>query len=79
MFGKRVRPTIRFGTLDYLDPSDVFGRSPSDMDTKVLAVGFNYYITGNVVFKVEYDFVMEGPRATKKENNILALQAAIRF
>ena len=76
---EKFRPTVRFGTLDYLDSSNLLGRKPTDKDVKILALGFNFYLTEAIVFKIEYDFVMEGQRAETKDNNLLALQAAVRF
>ncbi len=75
----KFRPTVRYGTLDYLDRGDLLGRSPTDYETKVIALGFNYYLTRAIVFKFEYDIVQEGKRKEDKKNNLLALQAAIRF
>jgi hypothetical protein len=73
------RPTIRYGTLDYLDLGDMLGPKPTDYDTKVLALGFNYYLTRAIVFKVEYDIIGEGERKEPADNNLLAFQAAVRF
>jgi len=75
----KFRPTIRYGTLDYLDKGNLMGRKPTDKDTKIIALGLNYYLNRAVVFKIEYDIVQEGKRKEDKENNLLALQAAIRF
>jgi hypothetical protein len=75
----KFRPTVRYGTLDYLDNGNLSGRKPTDKDPRILALGFNFYLTRSIVFKIEYDFVMEGDRHSKKENDLLALQAAIRF
>lgn len=75
----KFRPTVRYGTLDYLDNGALLGRKPTDYDTKVLALGFNFYLTRAIVFKFEYDVIMEGDRKMAKDNNLLALQAAIRF
>lgn len=79
LLGGKFRPTVRYGTLDYLDPGDQLGRSPTDLDTKGLAFGINYYLTRGIVFKIEYDLVMEGTRKESLDNNVLALQAAARF
>ncbi len=76
---KKFRPTVRYGTLDYLDNGSLLGRSPTDYDTKVLALGFNFYLSPSIVFKLEYDIITEGERKTDEDNNLLALQAAIRF
>lgn len=75
----KFRPTIRYGTLNYLDNGTLLGRKPTDYDTMVMALGFNYYLTRSIVFKIEYDIIMEGDRKETKDNNLLALQAAIRF
>lgn len=75
----RFRPTIRYCTLDYLDRGELLGRKPTDYDTKVIALGLNYYLTRAIVFKFEYDIIQEGMRKPEKENNLLALQAAVRF
>ncbi len=79
MIDGKFRPIVRYGTLDYLDRGDLLGRSPTDYDTKVIALGFSYYLTRAIVFKFEYDIVQEGKRREDKKNNLLALQAAIRF
>ncbi|NIM58002.1 MAG: porin [Candidatus Aminicenantes bacterium] len=79
LINDKFRPTIRYGTLDYLDGGGLLGRSPTDFDTRVLALGFNYYLTRAIVFKIEYDIVQEGERKEEKDNNLLALQAAVRF
>lgn len=75
----QFRPTVRYGTLDYLDNGALLGRKPTDYDTKVMALAFNFYLTKAIVFKFEYDIVMEGDRKMDKSNNLLALQAAVRF
>ncbi len=75
----KFRPTVRYGTLDYLDPGTLLGRGSTDFDTRVIAIGLNYYLTRAVVFKVEYDIVQEGPRKTDTSNNVFSLQAAFRF
>ncbi len=72
LIGGKFRPTVRYGTLDYFDAGDLLGRSPRDIDTKITAVGLNFYLTRAIVFKVEYDIIQDG-------NNLLALQAAARF
>lgn len=79
LIDRKFRPTIRYGTLDYLDKGNLLGRKPTDIDTEVIALGLNYYLTPSIVFKFEYDIVQEGERKKDKENNLLALQAAIRF
>lgn len=75
----RFRPTVRYGSLDYLDEGNLLGRSPTNRDQRVLALGFNYYLTRAVVFKVEYDFYQEGDRVAEADNDLLAFQAAVRF
>ncbi len=79
LIADKFRPTIRYGTLDYLDNGALLGRKPTDYDTMVMALGFNFYLTRAIVFKFEYDVIMEGDRKDKKDNNLLALQAAVRF
>ena len=73
------RPTLRYGTLDYLDPGSLLGRTPTNFDDRALALGLDYYLTPAIVFKVEYDLITEGARLEKKDNNLLAFQAALRF
>lgn len=73
------RSTIRYGTLDYLDRGNLLGRKSTDYDTKVIALGLNYYLTRAIVFKFEYDIIQEGKRKEDKDNDLLVLQAAIRF
>jgi hypothetical protein len=75
----KFRPTLRYGTLDYLDPGSLLGRSPTNFDDRALALGFNYYLSPAIVFKVEYDVITEGKRLEAKDNNLLAFQAALRF
>ena len=75
----KFRPTVRYGTLDYLDLSSQLGRRPTDLDRRLLALGLNYYLTRAIVFKAEYDIVMEGDRNDDVSNNVLAFQAAVRF
>ena len=79
LIGKKLRPTIRYGTLDYLDPGDVLGRRPTDRDPRTLALGVNFHLTSMIVFKAEYDVVLEGDRHADEDNNLLAFQAAVRF
>jgi len=76
---KKFRPTIQYGTLDYLDNGALLGRKPTDFDTKALALGINYYLTQMIVFKAEYDIIREGARKTEIANDLFALQAAVRF
>ncbi len=75
----KIRPTVRYGTLDYLDKGNLLGRKLTDLDTKVIALGLNYYLTRGIVFKFEYDIIQEGKRKADKDNNLLALQVAVRF
>ena len=79
LMNKYLRTTIRYGTLDYLDTAEDIGRSFTDIDKRVLALGLSLNLNSSVVFKIEYDFVMEGDRSAPKENNILAFQAAVSF
>ena len=76
---KKFRPSIRYGTLDYLDMGDKLGRKPTDYDRRVLALGLNFYLTNSIVFKAEFDFNLEGKRVEEKDNDLLAFQAAFRF
>jgi len=78
IFGK-LRPSVRYGRLDYLDPGYLLGRKPTNFDYRTLSLGLNWYLGQFTVFKVEYDFVREGKRLADKDNDLLALQAAIRF
>jgi len=75
----KFRPTVRFGTLDYLDRGNLLGRTSTVKDIKVVALGFNYYLTKAIVFKIEYYIMQEDKRTPKKESNVLAFQAAVRF
>jgi hypothetical protein len=75
----QFRPTVRWGNLDNLDLGFQLGRTPRDADVQILALGFNYYLTNSIVFKIEYDFIMEGDREEPQDNDLLGLQAAIRF
>jgi len=74
-----ARPTVQFGTLDYLDNGTLLGRRPTDFDTRVVALGWNYYLTPMIVFKVEYDFIGESARKVRAANDLFAFQAAVRF
>jgi hypothetical protein len=67
-----LRPTVRYGTLDYFDLGDLLGRSPTDIDRKITALGLNFYLTRAIVFKIEYDLIQDA-------DNLLGLQAAVRF
>lgn len=71
--------TLRYEFLDYLDEGGLLGRKPTDIDSRILACGVNFYLSRDIVFKLEYDLVGEGKRKPKKSNNLLALQAAVRF
>jgi hypothetical protein len=75
------RPTIRFGSLDYLDKGNMFGRdiNKGDKDMNELSLAFSYYPTSKIVFKIEYSIIKEGTRFKEKNNDELGLQAAIRF
>lgn len=79
LLGQKFRPTIRYGTLDYLDNGYLLGRTPTDYDSRVIALGVNYYLTPSIVFKVEYDIIQEGSRKAYKDNNLFAVQAAVLF
>jgi hypothetical protein len=72
LIGGKFRPTVRYGTLDYFDAGNLLGRSPRDSDRKITALALNYYLTRAIVFKLEYDLIQD-------EDNLLALQAAVRF
>ena len=78
LFKSHYRPTVRWGTLDYLDKGDALGRSSNDKDVSELALGFSYYPTTKLVAKIEYTFFGEG-RGTDKDNDQLGLQAAVKF
>ena len=81
LFRSRYRPTVRFGSLDYLDRGDLFGRSigKGDKDLNELALAFSYYPTSRVALKAEYTLFREGDRAAEKDNDQLGLQAAVKF
>jgi hypothetical protein len=81
LFKSRFRPTIRLGSLDYLDKGDMFGRdiNKGDKDLNELSLAFSYYPTSKIVFKIEYTIFKEGTRFIEKNNDELGLQAAIRF
>ena len=72
LIGGKFRPTVRYGTLDYFDAGNLLGRSPRDSNRKITALALNYYLTRAIVFKLEYDLIQD-------EDNLLALQAAVRF
>lgn len=79
LIGRKFRPTIQYGTLDYLDNGALLGRKPTDLDTRAFVLGFNYYLSQMIVFKAEYDFIREGARKTEISNDLFSLQAAVRF
>jgi hypothetical protein len=80
LFDSKFRPTIRYGALDYLDTRELAdGPETTDRDLSELVFGFTYYPTAKVAFKIEYNFFMEGDRATPADNNQLGLQAAVKF
>lgn len=80
LFGQKYRGTIRFGALDYLDQSDVLGRSSGkgDKDVTELVLGASYYATRKLVVKAEYALYGEG-RGAEKDNDQLGLQVAVKF
>ncbi len=81
LFCDRYRPTIRVGSLDYLDPGNLRGRDPADgnKDLREVVLAFAYYPTPKVAFKIEYAFFIEGSRKTTDANDQLGFQAAIRY
>ncbi len=81
LINNRFRPTVRYGTLDYLDMGDGLGRSASkgDKDLSELVLTFGIYPTDKVVFKFEYQFMFEGDRKTEKDNNVFGIQTAVQF
>jgi hypothetical protein len=79
LFQKKYRPTLRYGMLDYLDNGAALGRSLTDKDLSELALGFTYYPTSKVAFKVEYTIFTEGNRVADEDNNQVGLQAAVKF
>jgi len=81
LFCSKYRPTIRFGSLDYLDEGNVLGRSANkgNKDLNELAFAFTYYPTSKVAFKVEYTLFSEGDRLEEKDNDQFGLQAAVKF
>lgn len=76
----RFRPTIRFGALDYLDTGSQLGRDPSkgDKDLTETVFSFAFYPTSMVAFKAEYIVFGEG-RGAAMDNNLIGLQAAVKF
>jgi hypothetical protein len=81
LFSSRYRTTVRYGALDYLDTGDQSGRDPAkgDKDLSELALGFTYYPSSKVAFKIEYNLFAEGDRAIEKDNDQLGLQVAVKF
>jgi len=80
LFESKYRATVRYGALDYLDMRELAdGLVTTDRDLSELVFGFTYYPTSKVAFKLEYNFFMEGDRATPVSNNQLGLQAAVKF
>ncbi len=81
LFHDKFRPTIRFGSLDYLDPGTQLGRSSSkgDKDLTEFVLSFAYYPTNKVALKAEYIFFGEGDRKETVDNNLFGLQAAVSF
>jgi hypothetical protein len=81
LFEDKFRPTIRIGSLDYLDPGSQLGRNPSrgDKDLTEVVFSFAYYPTSKVVLKAEYILFGEGARAEEVDNDLFGLQAAVRF
>lgn len=76
----KFRPTVRYGVLDYLDTRELAdGPVNTDRDLSELVFGFTYYPVSKVAFKLEYNFFMEGDRATPISNNQLGIQAAVKF
>lgn len=76
----RFRPTLRFGSLDYLDPGSQLGRDPAkgDKDLTEMVFSFAFYPTSMVALKAEYIVFNEG-RGEETENNLFGLQAAVKF
>jgi hypothetical protein len=80
LFESKYRVTVRYGALDYLDTRELAdGPVTTDRDLSELVFGFTYYPTSKVAFKLEYNFFMEGDRATPADNNQLGIQAAVKF
>lgn len=77
--GRKFRPVFRYDSLDYLDPGNALGRKPADLMASTAALGLDFFLTPSIVFKVEYDFVHEGSRKPQVDNDLLSLQAAVRF
>ncbi len=81
LLGLHYRPTIRFGSLDYLDKGNLFGRSSDkgDKDLTELAFAFTFYPISKVAFKIEYTLFNEGDRLKESDNDQFGIQAAIKF
>jgi hypothetical protein len=81
LFNEKFRPTIRIGSLDYLDPGSQLGRDPGkgDKDLTEFVLSFAYYPNSKVALKAEYIFFGEGDRKEEVDNNLFGLQAALRF
>ncbi len=78
---EKIRPVIRYGELDYLDTSNVLGRSASkgNKDLSELVFGISYFPSHNTVFKIEYIIFDEGSRIQQVNNNQVGFQAAVKF
>jgi hypothetical protein len=81
LFENKFRPTLRVGSLDYLDPGSQLGRDPGkgNKDLTEFVLSFAYYPTSKVALKAEYIFFGEGDRTEEVDNNLFGLQAALRF
>ena len=81
LFNDKYRPTVSFGTLDYLDPGTQLGRDAGkgDKDLTEFVLSFAYYPVSKVAFKAEYILFGEGDRKAETDNNLFGLQAALRF
>lgn len=81
LLSSKYRTTVRYGALDYLDMGDQFGRDPAkgDKDLSELVLGFTYYPSSKVAFKIEYNLFSEGDRASERDNDQIGLQAAVKF
>ena len=81
LFHGEFRPTIRIGSLGYLEPGSQLGRDPGkgDKDLTEFVLTFAYYPTSKVALKAEYIFFGEGDRKEEFDNNLFGLQAAVSF
>ncbi|MBW7995919.1 MAG: porin [Candidatus Glassbacteria bacterium] len=79
LINKVVRPTVRYGKLDYLDPGSALGRSARDTDLNELVLCLGIYPNPRVVLKIEYQIFGKGSRASTKTPDQLGLQFAVRF